>query len=140
MSRKFHVYVLALAAAAALMMQPALAQTVDDALAAIRNDAKVADPSFKGFSAARGESFFKSRHGSDWSCSTCHTDNPAASGKHANTDKAIRPLAPSANAERFTDQGKVAKWFKRNCNDVLDRACTAQEKGDVLAYLLTVKK
>ena len=35
---------------------------------------------------------------------------------------------------------KVAKWFKRNCNDVLDRECTAQEKGDVLSYLLTVKK
>jgi hypothetical protein len=48
-------------------------------------------------------------------------------------------MAPAANAERFTDTAKVEKWFKRNCNDVLDRACTPQEKGDVITYLLTVK-
>ena len=35
---------------------------------------------------------------------------------------------------------KVEKWFKRNCNDVLGRVCTPLEKGDVLSYLLTVKK
>jgi hypothetical protein len=33
----------------------------------------------------------------------------------------------------------VGKWFGRNCRDVLGRACTAQEQGDVLAYLLTLK-
>jgi hypothetical protein len=55
------------------------------------------------------------------------------------TKKPIRPLAPAANAERFTNQDKIDKWFKRNCNDVVKRACTAQEKGDVLAYLMTVK-
>ncbi|MDE2586182.1 MAG: DUF1924 domain-containing protein, partial [Betaproteobacteria bacterium] len=26
--------------------------------------------------------------------------------------------------------------FRRNCKDVLSRACSAEEKGDVLAYLL----
>lgn len=140
MLRKLHVSVLALVAAAGLMMQPAAAQTVDEVVAAIKSDAKADNPSFQGFSAARGESFFKTRHGNEWSCSSCHTENPAALGKHAKTSKEIQPLAPSANAERFTDQGKAAKWFKRNCNDVLDRVCTAQEKGDVLAYLLTVKK
>jgi len=91
------------------------------------------------FSAARGETFFKTKHGSDWSCASCHTDNPAISGKHAKSDKLIQPMAPAANAERFTDPKKVEKWFKRNCNDVLDRVCTPQEKGDVLAYLMTVK-
>ena len=60
-------------------------------------------------------------------------------GKHAKSDKAVKPLAPSANADRFSDMKKVEKWFKRNCNDVLERVCTAQEKGDVLAYLLTIK-
>jgi hypothetical protein len=134
------LFVLTLAVVAGLLMQPASAQTVDEMFATIKSDAKQADPLFKEFSATRGENFFKSKHGSDWSCSTCHTDNPAATGKHATTSKAIQPLAPAANAERFTDQGKVAKWFKRNCKDVLDRACTPQEKGDVLAYLLTVKK
>ena len=28
------------------------------------------------------------------------------------------------------------KWFRRNCNDVLSRECTAVEKADVLAWLL----
>ncbi|HET6803481.1 MAG TPA: DUF1924 domain-containing protein, partial [Casimicrobiaceae bacterium] len=30
--------------------------------------------------------------------------------------------------------------FRRNCNDVLSRACTPQEKGDVLAYLLELRR
>jgi hypothetical protein len=34
----------------------------------------------------------------------------------------------------------VEKWFKRNCSDVLGRACSAQEKGDLLAWLATVRK
>lgn len=140
MLRKFHVSVLAMVAAAGLMSQPVLAQTLDEVLATIKSDAKDANPTFQGFSAVRGESFFKAKHGNEWSCSSCHTENPAALGKHAKTSKDIQPLAPSANAERFTDPGKVAKWFKRNCNDVLDRVCTPQEKGDVLAYLITVKK
>jgi hypothetical protein len=46
-------------------------------------------------------------------------------------------MAPSANKERFTDVKKIEKWFKRNCNDVLARECTAQEKGDFLKYLLS---
>ncbi|MFP5443986.1 MAG: DUF1924 domain-containing protein, partial [Betaproteobacteria bacterium] len=35
----------------------------------------------------------------------------------------------------FTDTAKVDKWFRRNCNDVLSRECTAMEKADVLAYV-----
>jgi len=95
--------------------------------------------SFGGFSAQRGEQFFKSRHANDWSCASCHTQAPAQQGKHAQTGKTIAPLAPSANAQRFTDPAKVEKWFKRNCNDVLQRPCTAQEKGDVLQYLLSLR-
>ena len=90
-------------------------------------------------SAPRGERFFNSRHGGDWSCSSCHTDNPLARGRHATTGKAIAPLAPAANAERFTDARRVEKWFRRNCNDVLGRACSAQEKADVLAYLISLR-
>jgi hypothetical protein len=117
----------------------AFAETPGDVLAAIKIEAS-ATPGFQGFSAAHGESFFKTKHKHDLACSDCHTDNPAAEGKHAETGKLIKPLAPAANPERFTDMKKVKKWFRRNCNDVLDRECTAQEKGDVLAYLLTVKK
>jgi hypothetical protein len=130
---------LASVTAMALMAQPAYAETPDGVLASIQKDA-AATPGFKGFSAARGEQFFKAKHGKEWSCSSCHTDNPAAMGKHANTGKGIQPLAPAANAERFTDMAKVEKWFKRNCNDVLGRVCTPLEKGDVLSYLLTVRK
>ncbi len=121
-----------------VVLQNAHAETPLDVLAAIESSAK-GDSRFKGFSATRGETFYKTKHGGEWSCSTCHTDNPAAQGKHAKTDKPIKPIAPSANAERFTDMKKVEKWFKRNCNDVLDRICTPQEKGDLLAYLLSIK-
>lgn len=98
-------------------------------------EARAASGAFAGFSARRGEAFFKSAHGGDWSCASCHTQSPLAEGKHAKTGKRIAPLAPAANAERFTDARAVDKWFRRNCNDVLGRECTAQEKGDVLQYL-----
>jgi uncharacterized membrane protein len=122
-----------------LAANTAFAESPAEVLAEIKADAS-ATPGFQGFSAAHGEVFFKTKHSHDLSCSSCHTDNPAAEGKHSETDKLIKPLAPAANAERFTDMKKVKKWFKRNCNDVLDRECTSQEKGDVLSYLLTVKK
>lgn len=117
----------------------AFAETPESVLASFKGDASGA-PGFQGFSAARGETFFKTRQGGEWSCASCHTNNPAAQGKHAKTGKVIKPLAPAANAERFSDMAKVEKWFKRNCNDVLERVCTPQEKGDVLAYLLTIQK
>lgn len=101
--------------------------------------ARAEAPGFGGFSAERGQQFFHARHGTDWSCASCHSESPLAQGKHARTGKVIAPLAPAANAQRFTDPANVEKWFKRNCNDVLGRTCTAREKGDVLQYLLTVK-
>jgi uncharacterized membrane protein len=124
---------------AGLSIQMAFAETPIEVLAAFKAEAAVT-PGFQEFSATRGENFFKTKHNHDLSCSKCHTDNPAAQGKHSETDKLIKPLAPAANEERFTDMKKVAKWFKRNCKDVLDRECTAQEKGDVITYLLTVHK
>ena len=48
-------------------------------------------------------------------------------------------MSPNTNPERFSDAAKVNKWFKRNCNDVLKRECTAEEKGNLLTYLMTVK-
>jgi mono/diheme cytochrome c family protein len=122
-----------------LVAQPALCETPVEILASIKAEAVTAS-GYQEFSAARGEKFFKDKHGNELSCVSCHTDNPAAQGKHAKTDKPIKPLAPSANDERFTEMKKVQKWFKRNCNDVLDRLCTPQEQGDVLAYLLTIRK
>jgi Domain of unknown function (DUF1924) len=109
-----------------------------DFLAEFSQQAAQETPGFAGFDASRGEQFFKTKH-SDWSCATCHTEDPRKPGKHATTEKDIEALAPAANPKRFTDARKVAKWFKRNCKDVLKRACTAQEKGDVLSYLISLK-
>lgn len=89
---------------------------------------------------ARGQQLFTTKHGKDWSCSTCHTASPTVQGKHASTGKAIAPMAPAFNAERFTDTAKTEKWFRRNCNDVMGRECTAAEKADVLAWLLTLAR
>ncbi len=90
--------------------------------------------------AARGQQLFNSRHGKEWSCSTCHTSAPSTDGKHASTGKVIAPLAPAFNPERFTDMAKTEKWFRRNCNDVMGRECSSSEKADVLAWLLTLKR
>ena len=124
----------------ALLTSGALAATPAEMQQQFETAARAADPAFKGLSAARGERLFNSTHGNDWSCASCHTSTPNRPGRHAKTGKEIAPMAPAANAQRFSDAAKVEKWFKRNCNDVLGRACTAQEKGDVLAYLLSFGK
>ena len=89
--------------------------------------------------ASRGQAFFNNRHDHEWRCASCHTANPLQPGKHVVTGKVIAPMAPAANPERFTDAAKTEKWFRRNCNDVVGRECTAGEKADFLAYLLSVK-
>ena len=128
-----------LAIVASLAGTPAVAGTAVGMLTGLEQAARQIEPGFKGLSAERGAQFFKSTHGAEWSCASCHTASPATQGKHVRTGKLIAPLAPAANAERFTNPDKVEKWFRRNCNDVLNRACTASEKGDVLAYLMTIK-
>lgn len=90
-------------------------------------------------SSVRGEQLFNAKHGKDWSCASCHESLPNHATKHIVTGKIIKPLSPNVNSERFADQAKVEKWFKRNCNDVFGRECTAQEKADVLSWLMTVK-
>lgn len=91
------------------------------------------------FDAARGQRFFTTTHGGDWSCASCHTANPHQGGRHEVTGKRLLPLAPAANPARFADAARVEKWFRRNCRDVLARECSAQEKGDVLAWLLSLR-
>lgn len=87
----------------------------------------------------KGKVFFNTRHGGEWSCASCHGSSPTTQGKHASTGKSIAPLAPAFNPKAFTDAAKVDKWFRRNCNEVLSRECTALEKADVLAYLNALK-
>lgn len=124
---------------AILTMASAHAETPAGFLDSYQAEARRAEPGFTA-SAPRGEQFFRRLGKQEWNCATCHTDNPAAVGKHASTGKAIEPLAPAANDRRFTRPDKVEKWFKRNCNDVVGRPCSAAEKSDVLAYLIAVTK
>jgi cytochrome c peroxidase len=114
------------------------AATPDEILAQYEAQAKKADKAFTGFSVENGKKFFAAENtnkkGEKVSCTTCHTQDPKATGK-TRAGKPIEPMAPSVNKERFTDMAKVEKWFKRNCKDVYDRECTLLEKGDFVAYM-----
>ncbi len=79
--------------------------------------------------------FIDTRTGKTRQCTTCHTTDLTSPGKHARTGKPIDPMALSVNPERLNKVKKIRKWFVRNCKWTLGRECTAQEKGDVLAYL-----
>jgi len=117
----------------------ALAGPQDAVLAALQAQAKAADAGFAGFSAENGKALFMATHSGGKpdtpACTTCHTDSPLNTGK-TRAGKAIEPMAVSANPQRFTDMEKVEKWFGRNCNSVLGRDCTPQEKGDVTTWLI----
>lgn len=67
-------------------------------------------------------------------CSACHSESPLQPGRHAVTGKAIKPLAPRAEAARFSDPAKVEKWFRRNCTEVVGRECSAAEKADFILF------
>ncbi len=94
------------------------------------------------FSAKRGESMWTEQHmqkklQKPVSCATCHGSNLYKSGEHIRTGKLIEPMARAVNQARLTDVKKIRKWLRRNCRWTLGRECIAQEKGDVLQYLLT---
>ena len=124
--------ILAAFASASALAAPA------DVLRDYETAARASAPEFAA-SAERGAQFFRSTHGGEWSCASCHQKSPVVPGRHAKTGKAIAPLSPVANAEGFTDPKRIEKHFRRNCNDVLSRECTAQEKSDVLAFLLSFR-
>jgi hypothetical protein len=93
----------------------------------------------RDFSPDRGKNFWlKERPGEGGegiNCATCHGADLRKPGRHNKSGKAIEPMAPSVNKDRYTDVEKLEKWFLRNCKQVVRRECTAQEKGDVLRYL-----
>jgi mono/diheme cytochrome c family protein len=128
-----------IALAALMAPAPALAQDKDTSparlIASYEAEAgRAVDPS-------AGKALFMADHSGGKpetpSCTSCHTKNPRASGQ-ARTGKTIDPLAPSANAARFTETKKVEKWFGRNCNSVLGRDCTPAEKADIVAWLASL--
>lgn len=112
----------------------------EDLLGRYASEAKASDPQFSSFSTTRGQALHTARHGTGKpdtpACTACHGDSPRNPGR-TRTGKAIDPMAVSANSSPYTDPAKVEKWFRRNCNEVLGRACSPQEKGDWLAYMIS---
>ena len=100
--------------------------------------AKAESAGFSSFSAERGKAFFLKKFDVSAeapSCSSCHTTDPKRPGQ-TRAGKEIAPMAVSVTPDRFTDTEKVEKWFTRNCQTVVGRACTAAEKGDFIAFMM----
>lgn len=120
---------------------PAWSATPRELLDSYTTEAARLAPGFEA-SAQRGAQFYSKRFGVSPqmpACSTCHNETPAEPGRHAITGKTIQPLSPRAEGSRFSDVAKVEKWFRRNCGEVLGRACSAAEKADFLRYLAEAK-
>lgn len=116
----------------------ALADTPLRSLVYYSTAARQSQPDFAPDS-TRGKSFALRKWGASQalpSCATCHTDRPSSGGRHAITGKAIAALSPTASPQRFSNPAKVEKWFKRNCNEVLGRACTPAEKADFIKFVM----
>ncbi len=105
--------------------------------------AKKDNPNFTKFDYKRGEEIFTSTHigkrGKPISCTSCHTTDLKQKGKNINTGKTISPLSPLANPKSMVKVKNVKKWLKRNFKDVYNRVGTAQEKGDVVVYIINKK-
>ena len=131
-----------LAAGTVAALAIAAAHAADAPSSLMAGYAQTAGVPVASLSAVRGETLYRAEHrgrdGKPVSCASCHTSDPRQPGQ-TRVGKRIEPLAPSANAQRFTDAAKVEKWFRRNCQDVLARECSAQEKGDFIAWLSQLK-
>ena len=140
-------------------------ETPEQMLERYAEQAKAADPAFGGFSPERGHAFYLQKHAlmgvGAVSCASCHRKDPREQirahrveilcrachvindEEHPTPEEAklryIEPFAPHAHPERFTNSDRVEQFFKRNCTMVLKRECTPIEKGDLIAWLLTVE-
>ena len=123
---------------AILGMASAVASAAETPASLAAQYAQQAGVPVSALSTARGAALYRTEHpgrnGQAVSCAGCHTANPTQAGR-TRVGKRIEPLAPAANPQRFTDAAKVEKWFRRNCQDVLQRECSAQEKGDFITWL-----
>ena len=82
-----------------------------------------------------GKRFKDPESGEERACTTCHTNDLQATGRHAKTGKPIAPMASSVNAKRLSDPKFVEKWFSRNCKWTLGRECTPGEKASFLLFI-----
>ena len=144
---------------------PLFADTPEQILGGYGARAHAEDPAFTGFSPERGAAFYREPHvikgAGVWSCSSCHLKDPRYSVRAHRTDipcrachvindwehpdpkhakkRVIDPFAPSANPTRLSDPQRVENFLKLNCLLLMQRECTTKEKGDVIAYLLTIE-
>ena len=127
-----------LGAVALILSMPVAAGPRDALLTQYAAEAKVATPAFSGFSTARGKTLhsqtFVGGKADTPTCVSCHGSDPRAAGRTP-SGKAVEAMAVSVTPTRYLDAAKVEKWFRRNCNEVLGRACSPQEKGDWLTYI-----
>ncbi len=124
------------------VMKQLLAQYQEKAIEEAKNKKSKAAQSQTSFTVVAGREFYLQRRSwqeNDFTCSGCHTEDPRKEGKHIETKKPIKPLAPSVNPERFTEVKKVEKNFTEHCYDLHDRDCRAYEKANFLTYLMSVK-
>ena len=109
-------------------------------LSGLAEAAKAKTQTFAGFSVERGRDLYFASSATGKpdtpSCTSCHTNAPINNGL-TRAGKAIDPMALSKTPTRYTDPEKVEKWFRRNCNSVLGRDCTAIEKGDFITFMTT---
>ena len=107
----------------------------------LKKEAKEQNPSFVDFSAKNGEILFKTenigKENKKLSCVSCHGSDLRQKAQNIFTGKDINPLAPSVNKARLSDAKEVKKWLKRNFKDVFLREGTAEQKGDVLYYIMS---
>jgi len=128
---------LALASAAGTALAADARQALLDGYAA---QARQDNPQFTGFDAGRGKALYFGPHTGGNpdlnACAVCHTKDPRKWGTNAESKREIEPMAVSTNPERYLKERKVEKRFKRDCDEVLGRQCTAQEKGDFITFLM----
>lgn len=124
---------------AAALSDAAVAGPREQQLSQYAAAAKATNPAFAGFSADRGQRLhtqsFAGGKPDTPACTSCHGTDARGPGRTP-AGKAIEPMAVSAAPSRYTEPAKVEKWFRRNCNEVLGRECSAQEKGDWLTLML----
>ena len=113
------------------MGSQALAETPAVTTLLVEYQAEAATP----FAAERGHALWH-REQDGRSCLSCHGDSLHTPGQHQKTGKVIEPMARQVNPERLTEVKKIKKWLRRNCKWTFGRECTAQEKGDVLVWLV----
>lgn len=142
-----------------------LAQSPAHLLARYAVQARLEDPAFDGFSPDRGRAFYFAPRVivglGEANCASCHLDDPTQ-GIRAHRAKVLcrachvidetehpdpahakkrhlGAFSPAVNPERFRDFERVERHFEVNCRLVLQRTCTAIEKGDLITWLIGLR-